>query len=364
MKKGFQSSIGTTISLMAILFSAVFSFAQTIPRPEYPRPQFERTEWKNLNGPWSYTFDFDKTGLGKGFIASTGFKDQIMVPFCPESKLSGIEYKDFIEEMWYQRKIEVPKTWSGKKIMIHFGGVDYQSELYIDGKKAGSHWGGTSSFSHDISDYITPGGNNNLVLRVIDNRRLGKQPGGKQSFDLKSSGCDYSRTTGIWRTVWLEAVAKNGLKDCHVTADLDNARFIIQPQFYTLEQGMKFKVKILDGEKVVAKKEIFAGNNCSADLKIKKPKTWSPESPFLYSIIYQVTDRNNVIIDEVKSYAGMRKIHIEGNRIFLNNKQLYLRFVLDQGFYPEGIWTAPTDEALKNDVQLSMNAGFNGARLH
>jgi beta-galactosidase/beta-glucuronidase len=364
MKKGFQSSIGMTISLMAILFSAICSFAQTIPRPEYPRPQFERTEWKNLNGPWSYTFDFDKTGLGKGFIASTGFKDQIMVPFCPESKLSGIEYKDFIEEMWYQRKLEVPKTWSGKKIMIHFGGVDYQSELYIDGKKAGSHWGGTSSFSHDISDYITPGGNNNLVLRVIDNRRLGKQPGGKQSLDLKSSGCDYSRTTGIWRTVWLEAVAKNGLKDCHVTADLDNARFIIQPQFYTLEQGMKFKVKILDGEKVVAKKEIFAGNNCSADLKIKKPKTWSPESPFLYSIIYQVTDRNNVIIDEVKSYAGMRKIHIEGNRIFLNNKPLYLRFVLDQGFYPEGIWTAPTDEALKNDVQLSMNAGFNGARLH
>ena len=364
MIKRIGSYLVKTISILAVLFSAVSSFAQTIPRPEYPRPQFERTGWINLNGPWSYTFDFDKTGLGKGFIHSTGFKDQIIVPFCPESKLSGVGYKDFIEEMWYHRTLKIPISWSDKKVMINFGGVDYQSELYIDGKKAGAHWGGTSSFSYDISDYITMGGSNNLVLHVIDNRRSGKQPGGKQSLELKSSGCDYSRTTGIWRTVWLEAVAKNGLKDCHITPDLDNNRFIFQPQFYTLERGMKFKVRILDGEKVIAKKEIFAGNNCSADILIKKPKTWSPESPFLYNIAYQVIDRNNVVIDEVKSYAGMRKIHIEGNRIFLNNRPIYLRFVLDQGFYPEGIWTAPTDEALKNDVQLSINAGFNGARLH
>jgi len=364
MIKEIYSSLVKTLTIVAVLFSAVSLYAQSIPRPEYPRPQFERAEWKNLNGAWTYAFDFDKTGMGKNFINSNGFKDRIIVPFCPESKLSGIEYKDFIEEMWYHRTLEIPQTWSGKKIMIHFGGVDYQSELYIDGKKAGSHWGGTSSFSYDISDYITLGGSNNLVVRVKDDRRGGKQPGGKQSFDLKSSGCDYSRTTGIWRTVWLEAVSRRGLKDCHVTPDLDNSRFIIEPQFYSLERGMKFKVKVLDGEKVIAHKEIFAGNNCSADIPIKKPKTWSPESPFLYHIIYQVTDQNNVVIDEVKSYAGMRKIHIEGNRLFLNNKPVYLRFVLDQGFYPEGIWTAPTDEALKNDIQLSMNAGFNGARLH
>lgn len=364
MIKGFESYLVKTIALMAVLLYAVSSYAQTIPRPEYPRPQFERSEWINLNGAWSYTFDFDKTGFAKGFITSAGFKDQIIVPFCPESKLSGIGYKDFIEEMWYHRKLEIPAEWGGKKIMIHFGGVDYQSDLYIDGKKAGSHWGGTSSFSYDISDYITLGGTNNLVLRVIDNRRSGKQPGGKQSLDLKSSGCDYSRTTGIWRTVWLEAVAKKGLKDCQVTPDLDNSRFVIQPQFFTLERGMKFKVKVFDGKKLVAQTEILAGNNVSAELKIKKAKSWSPESPFLYDILYQVTDQNNLLIDEVKSYAGMRKIHIEGNRIYLNNKPIYLRFVLDQGFYPEGIWTAPTDEALKNDVQLSLNAGFNGARLH
>ena len=364
MKKGVQRSLFIAIiSLVCITFSENID-AQTMPRPEYPRPQFERAEWRNLNGAWTYAFDFDKTGLGKGFITSNGFKDQIIVPFCPESKLSGIEYKDFIEEMWYHRKLEIPTEWSGKKIMIHFGGVDYQSDLYINGKKAGAHWGGTSSFSYDISDYITFDGANNLVLRVKDERRSGKQPGGKQSLALKSSGCDYSRTTGIWRTVWLEAVPKKGLKDCQITPDLDNNRFIIQPQFFSLEQGMKFRVKVLDGKKLVAQKEIFAGNNSAAEVQIKKPKTWSPESPFLYDIVYQVTDQNNTIIDEVKSYAGMRKIHIEGNRIFLNNSPIYLRFVLDQGFYPEGIWTAPTDAALKNDIQLSMNAGFNGARLH
>jgi len=350
------------ISIIAATTQAIY--AQTIPRPEYPRPQFERTEWRNLNGVWSYTFDFEKTGMKTGNSNSAGFKGAINVPFCPESKLSGIEYKDFIEEMWYQRKLEVPAAWNGQKILIHFGGVDYQSELFIDGKLVGDHWGGTSSFNFDISDFVTPGGTNNMVLRVIDNRRGGKQPGGKQSFDLKSSGCDYSRTTGIWRTVWLEPVAKNGLKDCHVTADLDNSRFIIEPQFYTLERGMKFKVQILDGEKVVSQKELFAGNNNAVELPIKKVKTWSPESPFLYTIKYQVIDSKKTVIDVVKSYAGMRKIHIEGDRIFLNNKLLYLRFVLDQGFYPTGIWTAPTDEALKNDIQLSQNAGFNGARLH
>jgi beta-galactosidase/beta-glucuronidase len=364
MKTGVQRSLFIAIiSLVCITFSENTD-AQTMPRPEYPRPQFERAEWKNLNGAWTYAFDFDKTGLGKGFITSNGFKDQIIVPFCPESKLSGIEYKDFIEEMWYQRKLEIPGSWSDKKIMIHFGGVDYQSDLYIDGKKAGAHWGGTSSFSYDITNYVTPGGSNNLVLRVKDERRSGKQPGGKQSLDLKSSGCDYSRTTGIWRTVWLEPVAKKGLKDCQITPDLDNKKFVFRPQFFSIERGMKLSVKIADGSKIIAQKKIFASNNISIEVPVKKPKTWSPESPFLYDIIYQVTDQNNMVIDEVKSYAGMRKIHIEGNKIFLNNSPIYLRFVLDQGFYPEGIWTAPTDADLKNDVQLSLNAGFNGARLH
>lgn len=346
------------------LLSVVNARAQAVPRAEYPRPQFERTDWKNLNGEWSYTFDFSKTGSEKGYRSSTGFDRKISVPFCPESKLSGVGFTDFIETMWYQRTIEIPETWKGKKVFIHFGAVDYQSELAIDGKVVGTHFGGTCSFAYDISAFVTFGGKNNLVLQVIDNTRSGKQPVGKQSGSLKSWGGVYTRTTGIWQTVWLEPVDPKGLKDCHITPDFDRHRFVFQPQFYSVDAGMKFKVTVLDNGKAVAQQEIPASNSTSLELEIKNPKSWSPESPFLYDVVYKIVDKNNSVIDEVKSYAGLRKIHTQGNRLYLNNKPLYLRLVLDQGFYPDGIWTAPTDAALKNDIQLSLDAGFNGARLH
>jgi beta-galactosidase/beta-glucuronidase len=164
--------------------------------------------------------------------------------------------------------------------------------------------------------------------------------------------------------VWLEAVAPKGLKDCQITADLDNSRFVFLPRFYSVETGLKFRIKLKDEHKVVAQEEFVGVDNLPVFISLKSPKLWSPESPFLYDIVYQVLDANNKVIDEVFSYAGMRKIHIEGNKIFLNNQPLYLRLVLDQGFYPDGIWTAPTDAALKRDIQLSLDAGFNGARLH
>ncbi len=346
------------------LLFVVNAMAQTVPRAEYPRPQFERADWRNLNGEWSYTFDFSKTGSEKGYRSSIGFEKKIIVPFCPESQLSGVGFTDFIETMWYHRVIEIPSSWKGKKVLLHFGAVDYQSELSIDGEVVGTHFGGTASFSYDITAFISFGEKHNIVLQVIDNTRSGKQPVGKQSGSLKSWGGVYTRTTGIWQTVWMEPVASKGLKDCRITPDLDHNRFIFQPQFYNLENGMKFKVAVLENGKTVARKIITAGNSTSAELDIKNPKTWSPESPFLYDIVYQTIDKNDNILDEVKSYAGLRKIHIEGNRLLLNNKPVYLRLVLDQGFYPDGIWTAPTDAALKNDIQLSMDAGFNGARLH
>lgn len=346
------------------LQSVVNAMAQAIPRAEYPRPQFERTDWKNLNGEWTYSFDFGRTGTERGYRMSAGFDQKIIVPFCPESILSGVGYTDFIENMWYQRKIEIPASWKGKRVYLHFGAVDYQSELSIDGKVVGTHFGGTSSFSYDITNFIEFGGKHNLVLQVIDITRSGKQPVGKQSGSLKSWGGVYTRTTGIWQTVWMEAVTSKGLRDCRITPDFDRNRFVFQPQFYQLENGMKFNVAVLDKGKVIAQQSIPAGNSTSLELVIKNAKTWSPESPYLYDIIYQVLDKNNSVIDEVKSYAGLRKIHTEGNRLFLNNKPIYLRLVLDQGFYPDGIWTAPTDAALKNDIQLSLDAGFNGARLH
>ncbi len=358
----FKLSLLLILSILGLMAGS--SFAQSQPRPEYPRPQFERQDWINLNGEWSYTFDFSKSGAERNLQNSEGFKDKIIVPFCPESKLSGVGFTDFIEAMWYQRKIEIPAAWNGKRVILHFGGVDYQSDLFIDGKLVGSHFGGTSSFNYDITKYVTIGKSHNLVLSVKDVVRSGQQPGGKQCTNLKSEGCSYTRTTGIWQTVWLEAIAKNGLKDCFVLPDLDNSKFVFQPRFYGVERGMKLRVKVLEGAKVVAQQEMAAAQNIPCDITIKNPKSWSPESPFLYDVIYQVVDKQNVVIDEVKGYAGMRKIHIEGNKLYLNNKPIFLRFVLDQGFYPDGIWTAPTDDALKQDIQMSMDAGFNGARLH
>lgn len=355
------------LAFSAILFVsliAAYGASSDTPRPEYPRPQFERAEWINLNGTWSYTFDFSKSGADRNFQNSQGFNDKITVPFCPESKLSGVKHTDFIEAMWYQRKLDIPAAWNGKRVILHFGAVDYQSTLYIDGKLVGMHFGGTSSFEYDITKYIVSGQQQNLVLGIVDNVRSNEQPGGKQCSRMKSEGCSYTRTTGIWQTVWLEAVAKNGLKNCFVLPDLDNSKFSFQPNFYGLERGMKLKIKVLDGTKIVGQQEMAAAQNIPSTISIKNPKTWSPESPFLYDVIYQVLDKQNVVIDEVKGYAGMRKIHIEGNKLFLNNQPIFLRFVLDQGFYPDGIWTAPTDEALKQDIQMSMDAGFNGARLH
>ncbi|MBQ0144037.1 MAG: beta-glucuronidase [Bacteroidales bacterium] len=353
----------TALIILALFMGISLAAQNNIPRPEYPRPQFERTEWMNLNGTWTYTFDMPNSGLERGLNASQGFEGKITVPFCPESELSGVGHKDFIYSMWYQRKVSVPSSWDGRKVLIHFGGVDWYCALYVNGSLAGRHWGGSASFEFDITRFVKAGEEANLVLKVEDNTRSRLQPGGKQSERLNSYGCQYTRITGIWQTVWMEAVAPAGLKAAYVKPDLDNSRFIVEPSFFSLD-GQTLSVKVLDEGKVISSASVKASSVTSISLPIKKVKTWSPDSPFLYDIEYVVTDKDGNTIDKVTSYAGMRKIHIEGNRIYLNNKPVFLRLVLDQGFYPDGIWTAPSDEALKNDILMSQAVGFNGARLH
>ncbi|HBC88337.1 MAG TPA: beta-glucuronidase [Lentisphaeria bacterium] len=335
----------------------------TIPRPEHPKPQFERESWINLNGQWTYAFDFGKSGAERGFKDSKGFAGKITVPFCPESELSGVGYKDFIEMMWYQKDIQIPKDWRGSKVILHFGAVDYIAEIFVDGRYVGRHFGGSSSFDYDISDYVEAGKKHSLVLHVSDDTRHGKQPGGKQSFGFKSAGCHYTRTTGIWQTVWLEAVSEFSLQSCRILPDLDGNKFLFTPLFRGMKRNLKVRIAVKDGEKIAAKGEFPAQSGVPVQLAVGNPKVWSPESPFLYSILFEVVDGGKVV-DSVKSYAGIRKVHIEGDTLYLNNKPYYLRLVLDQGFYPDGIWTAPSDSALKKDIELSMKAGFNGARLH
>ena len=340
-----------------------FCYAMDIPRPEYPRPQFERKDWINLNGIWSYTFDFSKSGMERSLYASEGFGQTIMVPFCPESSLSGVGHKDFIHAMWYQRKISIPVVWKGKRILLNFGGVDYKSIIYIDGQQVFVHYGGSSSFSVDIT-YVNPGSTSNLVVYVEDNLRQGLQTAGKQSFRLNSYGSRYTRVTGIWQTVWMEAIAKEGLKNCYITPDLDNKMFVFEPVFYNIDQKTSFRVRIFDNGKEVFVQQVPSSQSSFIIAKLKNVKTWSPESPFLYDIEFTVLDAQGQVIDRVNSYAGMRKVELRGKTFYLNNQPYYQRLVLDQGYYPDGQWTAPNDTQLKRDIILSKKAGFNGARLH
>ncbi len=360
MKKFFGLYI---LAAVSILCSGAVKGA-SLPRAEYPRPQFERADWQNLNGRWTYIFDFSDTGFQRGYQASTGFDGSITVPFAPESELSGVGYKDYISNIWYHRTISIPQEWAGKNIRLNFGAVYYTSEVYIDGQFVGRHFGGSSSFSYDITRFVSDGKEHNLVVKASSDLRSGLQGAGKQSLQYASHACNYTRTTGIWQTVWMEPVSPAGLQNVQVITDIDQKQVIVHPWFFAETSGHTLKVTLIEGEKTVVSKTVRASNNSTVVLPVRKVRLWSPEDPFLYGLVYEVIDAEGNVVDRIDSYTGMRKVHIEGNKVYLNNQPYYQRLVLDQGFYPDGIWTAPSDEALKKDIELSMQAGFNGARLH
>lgn len=349
------------IACLLICF-CVNAFAQ--PRQEYPRPQFERNAWVNLNGEWTYELDLVKTGHERRLFESSGFGDKIVVPFAPESKLSGVEHKEFIPSIWYQRSITIPQEWAGKDILLNFGAVYYTSEIYVDGKFVDRHFGGSDSFTVDITRFVTPGGTHSLVVNAASDLKGLKQSAGKQSLRHGPFECMYTRTTGIWQTVWMEAVAPTGIQRVKYVTDIDRSTVSMEFMMRRNASGNVLTVNVKDGAKVVASQTAPVSSGSLVSLPVKKAKLWSPESPFLYDVDLILKDAQGNVIDEVVSYFGMRKIHTEGNKIYLNNEPYYQRLVLDQGFYPDGIWTAPSDEALKRDIELSMAAGFNGARLH
>ena len=350
--------------LVGLLLSFIANATNDIPRPEYPRPQFERSTWVNLNGTWTYEFDLSNSGEKRKLQNSKSLSKTITVPFCPESKLSGVNYTDFIQKMWYQRSLSIPSDWNDKKILLHFGAVDYAAEIYLDGLFIGRHIGGSSPFSLDISRIARPGQTHNLVVSVIDDMRSGLQTCGKQSSAPNSFACFYTRVTGIWQTVWMEALSPYGLKSAETYSDIDQKNLVITPQFYQISNGQTLEVTVYDGQKKVTQLTSKCANGNSIVLPVKEMKLWSPESPYLYNITYRVKDAKGQVIDEVKSYVGMRKVHTANGQFYLNNEPYFQRLVLNQGYYPEGVWTAPTDEALKNDILLSKAVGFNGARLH
>ena len=333
------------------------------PRPEHPRPQFQRTTWLNLNGTYNFAIDTGQSGEAKGWPQNPADLDRaITVPFCPESSLSGIQHTDFMPSVWYHRTLDIPDEWTDKRVLLHFGAVDYHCKAWVNGRLIGQHYGGSSSFTFDITDALTSGANH-LVVCAKDDTRSGDQPSGKQCPDLYSRGCHYTRVTGIWQTVWLEAVPESRIETVHIVPDLDSSRFVLTPTFKNAHRGHTFRAVLLNGTEEVAVSTMPATSGTAMSLRIKNPQPWSPANPHLYDLRFELCD-GDTTIDTVNSYAGLRKFHIEGHKFYLNNTPIFLRLVLDQGFYPDGIWTAPTDEMLKADIEKSLAVGFNGARLH
>lgn len=355
---------GTVTMIAAILVCGFGSFAEDIPRAEHPKPQFMRDTWTNLNGNWSFAYDFERKGLESEWQNHPDrFDKTIVVPFCVESELSGIKHRDFVETAWYHRTFDLPAGWNDKSVYLHFGAVDYECRVWVNGTEVGRHYGGSVSFAFDITTSVTQG-ENSLVVYVFDDVRSDVQPSGKQSRRLESRGVMYTRVTGIWQTVWLEARPKKHISSVHIVPDLGNDRFVLTPEFKGAGRDLSFKTTLLSAEDTPLNDVTSSAvDGVPVTVNIEQPRAWSPEDPYLYGLRFELLDGIRVI-DRVDSYAGLRKFHIEGNRFYLNDQPIFLRFVLDQGFYPDGIWTAPSDAALKRDIELSMAAGFNGARLH
>ncbi len=326
-----------------------------IPRPEHPFPQFVRKDWMNLNGTWDFEFDFSVSGLERGFEKRTDFQEQILVPFCPESDLSGIGYKDFIPAVWYHRTFSISEGQKEGRILLHFGAVDYDCRVFVNGKEAGRHKGGYVSFSFDITE-LSVAGENHLTVYAQDDTRSPMQPIGKQSDRYASHDCSYTRTTGIWQTVWLEFVPVHYIKQVWYYPNISEKSLTIKACVEgtgTLEAHASY-----EGKACGSASAFCSCGNVFLTLPLDELHLWEPGAGRLYDLDLSFGD------DKVSSYFGMREVKLDGYRFLINGKSVFQRLILDQGFYPDGIYTAPSDEALSGDIRLSMAAGSNGARLH
>jgi beta-galactosidase/beta-glucuronidase len=327
--------------------------------PEYPRPQLKRTGWLNLNGLWDYAI------TSKNIQHITSFDGKILVPFAIESALSGVKRPLKPNQLlWYRRFFEIPEAWKGNDLLLHFGAVDWKAEVWVNGNLVGEHKGGYVPFSFEISKFVKYSEENEIIISVWDPTNKGKQERGKQR--LKSWLIFYTAVSGIWQTVWLEPVPKTRVEKLFLVPDIDDSQLNINPVFTNLKPEDEIQVNI-KAQGISIKKELFK-NEGPYVIDIPNQKLWNQENPFLYDLTLEIL-RKGEVIDKVESYFGMRKISIMHDnfgfpRLALNNEILFQCGVLDQGYWPDGLYTAPTDEALKFDIELAQQYGFNMIRKH
>ncbi|MBQ9859595.1 MAG: beta-galactosidase [Clostridia bacterium] len=327
-----------------------------IYRQEHPKPQFLRENWLNLNGEWQFEIDNAKSGTYRGYAEENHtLAQKIQVPFCPESKLSGIENVDFMNAVWYKRTFPITANQKAERVVLHFGAVDYECAVYINGEQVGSHKGGYSSFSFDITDRVRVG-ENTVTVYAVDDSRDPLIPSGKQSYHYDSRFCLYTRTTGIWQTVWLEFTPKTYIDWVKYTANAADAILTVEAQ---LKGDADLKIEaFFEGKPMGSYAAPCKSGVVTVTLPLAEKHLWDVGQGNLYDLTLTYGE------DTVQSYCGLRDIRFDGYRFMLNGKSVFQRLILDQGFYPDGIYTAPTDADFIADIERSQAMGFNGARLH
>lgn len=333
-----------------------------IPRPEYPRPDFQRENWLPLNGEWDFSFD------------EPIFDWKILVPFACETKLSGIHDTSFHNAVWYRRSFSLPEPMHDRQILLHFGAVDYTCRLWVNDQFIREHTGGQCGFSADITDALTASGENVIVLEARDDPADLEMPRGKQYWKPESESIFYTRTTGIWQSVWLEAVSPMHLCSCRITPLFDerSVRFSYAlsaaPQHVTLTAEITFRGKTA-GTVSVTPTSVRGAFDWQIDQSAlsawnyQEDLVWTPEQPNLFDVTFRILE-HGCEVDAVQSYFGMRKVSIQNGQFLLNNRPYYQKLVLDQGYWPESLLTAPSDEAFIRDIELTKAMGFNGVRKH
>ncbi len=314
-----------------------------------------------LNGVWEFQFDSANEGLQLEYYSGPILDREIKVPFAYQTRLSAIDEQWICEVVWYAKSFTVPEDWGGRSVLLHFGAVDYEATVWINGVQSGSHRGGYVPFTLDVTRLLKEG-ENRVVLRVVDSQDPG-QPRGKQASSGLPHGIDYWCTTGIWQSVWLEPVSPSYVGDVLVSGDIQTGTLYVTPVIYGSRADIDTEISVLEGEQVLLRQVVSTTFMAPVALKLEEPKLWRPEAPHLYGLEIKLI-RNGQVIDTVRSYAGLRSIETREGSILLNDQPIYLKMVLDQGYWPNSGLTAPTDEAFRLDIELVKKLGFNAVRKH